>query len=131
MAEINNNIPNFGINNKKVDDKKVKEFVAPQTSNSEVDVEMGRDCLVDNVGNRSLVKTAAKCPDCGKDYDAIIMQTLAFMAENEDFMETCEDMFDELSEQFKLDGYSEEEAYAMAAEAVTTEFAPLLSSKVH
>ncbi len=125
MAEINNNIPNFGINNKKVDNKLNKDAQPTPQPVKDGDVDLGRDMLLDNVGNRSIVIKSQKTQETAQNYDASINQALAFMAENEELVDACEDMFDALVEQFQADGCSYEEACALATQGIVDEFAPV------
>ena len=129
MAEINN-IPNFGITNKKVDNKLNKDIQQPQPA-KEGEVDLGRDLLRDNVGDRSMVIKSQKNPEIAQNYDVAVNQALEFMAENPELVDACEEVFDALVEQFEADGCEYEEACALATQAVIEEFAPVAKAHVH
>ncbi len=129
MAEINNNIPSFGINSKKVDNKLNKDAQPSQQPVKDGEVDLGRDMLLDNVGDRSIVIKSPKKQDVAQNFDASVNQALAFMAENKELVDACEDVFDALVEQFQADGCSYEEACALATQGVIDEFAPVAKAR--
>lgn len=122
MAEINNNIPNFGINNKKVENKLNKDVVAPQTQQSD---ENETPHYIQDIGvlGRSQVK-CAKFADVSKSVD----EAVALAKNHPEILEAGEMVFDRIYDSFIADGLEPAEAYAQASLAVD-EFCELALSR--
>ena len=108
MAEINNNIPSFGINNKKVENKQ-KEVVKAQP---QVKDECPEHNYVPDTGvlGRSQVK-CSKCGDIQKSVDEAVM----LAKQHPEIMEAGDLMFDSIYESFLADGLDPADAYAQAS----------------
>lgn len=108
MAEINNNIPNFGINSKKVENKTNKEVVQPQLPVEEECVEYQ---YVQDTGvlGRSQV-TCAKCGDIAKSVD----EAVALAKNNPTLLNSSEGVFNIMYQDFLASGMEESEAYMRA-----------------
>ncbi len=112
MAEINNNIPNFGINGKKVENNKLNKELQPQTQVKEEGLEQK---YVPDTGvlGRSQVKSAK-----GGDITKSVDDAIKMVKEHPALVEAGEVVFDSIYEQFLADGLSEADAYAQASLAV-------------
>lgn len=108
MAEINNNIPKFGINNSKVENKVNKEVTVPQQPVEEECVEQQ---YVQDTGvlGRSQV-TCAKCGDITKSVD----EAVALAKNNPTLLTSSEGVFSTLYNDFIASGMEESEAYMRA-----------------
>lgn len=112
MAEINNNISNFGINNKKVENKFNKEVVIPQAQSAE-EGEIPHYVQDTGVLGRSQVK-CAKCGDIPKSVD----EAVALAKNHPEILEAGEMVFDSIYEAFLTEGLDPADAYAQASLAV-------------
>lgn len=112
MAEINNNIPKFGYNIEKIDNKNNK---AADVTPSEVQKEVSGQQYVPDTGvlGRSQIKNP-KGADVSRSVDEAVL-----LAEKYPQLLNCGDeLFDVLYEQFVAEGMDEAEAYAKASVAM-------------
>lgn len=112
MAEINNNISNFGINGKKVENNKLNKELQPQLQVKEEGLEQK---YVPDTGilGRSQVKSAK-----GGDITKSVDDAIKMVKEYPELVEAGEVVFDSIYEQFLADGLSPADAYAQASLAV-------------
>lgn len=108
MAEINNNIPNFGINSKKVDNKANKEVVIQQP---QIEEECVEHQYVQDTGvlGRSQV-TCAKCGDVAKSID----EAVALAKNDPTLLTSSENLFNMIYNDLVANGVEESEAYTRA-----------------
>ena len=108
MAEINNNIPNFGINNKKIDNVPSKEVptVTPQIEEDVIEQQYIQDT---GVIGRSQV-TCAKCGDITKSVE----EAVALAKKNPTLQSASESVFNTLYKDLVESGMEESEAYMRA-----------------
>lgn len=112
MSEINNNIPNFGINNSKIENKRDKKMPAGQPQAAE---EQDTPHYVQDTGvlGRSQV-LCAKCADIPKSVDEAVM----LAKQHPEILEAGEIVFDSIYDSFLAEGLEPSEAYAKASMAV-------------
>lgn len=115
MAEINNNIPSFGINNKKVDNKVNKE---PQVQ-PQVQEECPEHKYVPDTG--VLGRSQVKCSKCGGDITKSVDEAVALAKNNPTLLLGSDRIFDSIYNGLLLEGMEESEAY-MKALACEEEF---------
>lgn len=112
MAEINNNIPKFGYNIEKIDNKnnKIAESISP-----EIQQEAQEHQYVPDTGvlGRSQIKNT-KGADVSKSVDEAVMLAEKYPQ----LLECGDELFDVLYEQFVADGMEESEAYSKASLAM-------------
>lgn len=109
MAEINNNMQSFGINNKKVDKKSKEAPMPPQHTADEKQEERlvrGADVL-----GRSQVT----CSKCGGNIAKSVEEAVMLAEQYPQLAECGEELFDSLYESFLADGLTQSEAYAQAS----------------
>ena len=119
MTEINNNIPKYGYNTGKIEQKNIAQNVQDYTSNNAAKPD-NEYVLDTGVVGRSQV-------DLSKDYTKSIEDAVELMKNNPDAAACGDEVFDRTYEQFVKEGMSEEDAYLNALFA-QTEFAELASA---
>ncbi len=116
MSEINNNIPSFGINSKKVEKRYNNENADKQP---QVKSECCEHKYVPDTGVLGRSQVKVKCPKCGgADIAASVDETVKLAQKNPEILEASDVIFDEVYEAFLADGCTKEEAYAQATLAV-------------